>query len=318
MNPKYACALLLVFLASPVWAQTAAPPEANAPRLSESLHGPAKDTYESGKLLAANRDFAGALSKFRQAYEISNDPRLLYDMAVCEKDLQHYARMQVLLRRYQREAGTRLSPEERAMVDDALAASSHLVATVTLTATQDGATVRVDGEPAGTTPLARPLALDLGNHTLVVEKSGFETSERTIDALGGAESAIAVTLRPQTLVARLLLTTEDEATVTIDGTVVGKGRFEGPLASGGHEVRVTESGKTAYQTHVELRVGEMRTMEVTLQGERSAAIWPWVVGGVAVAAGAAVGGYFLFRPQEQTTAVPPGALGLVQFQSWRP
>jgi len=38
-------------------------------------------------------------------------------------------------------------------------------------------------------------------------------------------------------------------------------------------------------------------------------VWPWVVGGVVVAAGAAVGGYFLFRPHDQTSPVPNGTFG---------
>jgi hypothetical protein len=114
-----------------------------------------------------------------------------------------------------------------------------------------------------------------------------------------------------------VVTSDEEATVIVDSAVVGQGRFEGRLAPGAHEVRVTESGKTPYQSKVELRDGEMRTMQVTLESERQGPIWPWVVGGAVVAAGAAVGGYFVFRPQDRTEPVPPGTLGSVQFQAWR-
>jgi hypothetical protein len=70
-------------------------------------------------------------------------------------------------------------------------------------------------------------------------------------------------------------------------------------------VNVTESGKLPYKAQVDLRDGETRSLEVTLENERTGSpVWPWIVGGVAVAAGAAIGGYFLLQPQDTTTPVP--------------
>src|ERR1019366_2667901 len=64
----------------------AAPPAA-AP-LSDSLTGPARDAYNSARILINNGDFAGAYSKYAQAYSLSKDPRLLYDMAVCTRSMK--------------------------------------------------------------------------------------------------------------------------------------------------------------------------------------------------------------------------------------
>ena len=84
-------------------------------------------------------------------------------------------------------------------------------------------------------------------------------------------------------------------------------------------MRVTEDGKIPYVAQVDLHAGETRTMQVSPTSEKKGMpVWPWVVGGVVVAAGAAVGGYFLFRPQDQTTPVPSGGAqsqGFVQFMS---
>src|SRR5438067_2397302 len=55
---------------------------ANAPpSLGDSLTGPAKTEYDLGKILYRDGDFAGALVKFQKSYELSSDPRLLWNVA---------------------------------------------------------------------------------------------------------------------------------------------------------------------------------------------------------------------------------------------
>jgi hypothetical protein len=310
------CVPLALFVAltcvSPLaLAQTAAPvPERS---LGESLQGPASEAYTSAKMLMNNKDFTGALAKFRQAYELSKDPRLLYDMAICERSLRAYARMQSLLEQYEREAASSISPLDKALVDDALTAIKSLVGAVSVSVSEAEATVAVDGEPVGTTPLGQPIVIDLGKHKVVVTKPGFETLEKTVDVAGGIPTELSLTLAPQVHEAHLLVTSGSEATVSIDGRVAGKARFEGALDPGVHEVRVSETGWLPYATHVELRDGETRTMQVTLERERHGTLLPWVLGGAAVLAGAIVGGYFL----SQSTPSGPsltGKFGTVTFQ----
>jgi len=303
-------ALALPSLSATAWA---APPSANQPPLSQSLKGAAREAYGSAEILSRNSDFPGALSKYRQAYELSNDPRLLFNMALCERSLHAYARMQALLLQYKREAATTISTEDRADVDAALAAIQRLVGAIRLEVDEVGATVTVDGEPAGTTPLASPVVLDLGEHTVVVSKAGFEDVTRAVKIDGGSEMPVAVQLVEQKHVAQLVVASDEGATVILDDQVVAKGRFEGSLPAGAHALRVTEPGRRSYTAQLDLRDGETRTVQVTLESDRHGApIWPWVAGGVAVAAGLAVGGYFLFR-SPSTEAPVSGAFGTVQL-----
>jgi len=313
MRPLSAFVFAVLTGVSPlVFAQTpAAAPERS---LGETLAGPASDAYVSAKILLNNRDFAGALAKYRQAYELSKDPRLLFDMAICERGVRAYARMQGLLRRYEQEAGPAISPQDKAQVDDALAAIQNLVGAVSLTVSEDGAAVAVDTEPVGTTPLAQPLVMDLGKHRVTVTKAGFQTIDTTVDVTGGSQADVSLTLAPQLAQARLIVTSDSEATVSIDGQVAAKARFDGPLAPGMHEVGVTEVDRLPYAMQIELRDGETRTMQVTLEREHRAALLPWVLGGVAVAAGAVVGGYFLFKSPDSGSGLAPGRFGTVTFQ----
>jgi hypothetical protein len=264
--------------------------------LEQSLHGGARDAYSAATRRFANGDFRAALAEYRRAYEQSNDPRLLYDMALCERNVGAYVRTRDLLQRYKRESGATLSPDERAGIDAALSSIHNLVGLVKLSVNEADAAVTVDGETVGTTPLAEPLFVDLGKHAVTATKPGFTTAEQSVDVAGGAEVSVALELVAREPFAHLVVAAEDAATVVIDGQTAARGRFDGRLAAGNHHVSVTEPGKTPFEARLGLREGETRTIDVTLQDERrSGAIWPWIVGGAAVAAGAAVGGYFLFK-----------------------
>jgi hypothetical protein len=281
------------------------------PSLAQSLKGEAKEAYSSAELLMNNGDFSGAVSKYQQAYDLSKDARLLFDMAVAEKSLHAYARMEKHLEQYLREAGSTATAEDKAAVDTALGAIKNLVGSVTLDVAPAGATVSIDGQAAGKAPLDGPLMLDLGTHTLLVEADDFEPSTQTFEVQGGATRSLHISLVERAHGGHLIVTSDAEANVVIDGQTIAKGRFDGALSTGAHDVRVTAPGRLPYQASVELHDGETRTLDVTLRAEPhvGAPLWPWIAGGAVVVAGAAVGGYFLFKPHDTTTPVPDGTFG---------
>jgi hypothetical protein len=286
--------------------------------LAKSLTGPAKDAFDSAQVLVNNGDFPGAYAKFGQAYELSRDARLLFNMAICMRNQHDYARMQGLLVRYKGEAAQSMSPREQAEVDNALATIRNLVGAVRVSVSEAGAAVTIDGEAIGTTPIGDAISLNLGKHTFSVSKDGFDPVERELEIAGGGETPLSFTLVVKRHVGRLIVVSDDDAAVSIDGETVSKGRFDQQLAAGPHQVQVTEPSKLPFKAQVDLRDGETRSMDVTLEAEKHGGkVWPWIVGGVVVAAGASIGGYFLFRPQDKTAPVPAGQSGTFQLQAWR-
>jgi hypothetical protein len=298
--------------------RAAAQPEPSAPRhvapLSESLWGDAREAYQAANALVDAHDLAGALAKYQQAYDASHDPRLLFNMAICERDMHKYARMQALLLRYEQEARDALAPEERGDIDAALLAIHPLVGTVKLAVSEAGADVAVDGESIGVTPLAGPFTVDAGSHSLRVNKPGFETIEQKIEVAGGNEATVAITFVSLVPSAHLVVSSDSGATVFIDGRAMARGRFDGRVTSGVHGVQVTERGKRLYEAQVELADGATRTLQVTLVDIPSAPVWPWLVGGAVIVAGSVVGGYFLFKTREETQG-PTGTLGTILLPS---
>src|SRR3954451_12047705 len=160
-------------------------------------------------------------------------------MAICQKNLRDYARIQNLLRQYVHEAGSGISAEDKSAVEGALAAIKNLVATLKFAVSEAGATVVLDGDLIGVTPLSGARSVNLGKHTIVVKKAGFDKVEKTVDVVGGSEMEVAVTLTPEVHLAHLVVATDAQATIVIDNAVTSKGRFDGQVSPGAHEVRVT-------------------------------------------------------------------------------
>jgi hypothetical protein len=191
--------LCSTFLAAGVLASSAAVAQ-TAPGdtpLGRSLHGPAKDAYVAAASLYERGDYQAAEAKYSEAHDLAKDPRLVFNMAACEKQLHKYAHMGALLRQYKEEAGATLSADDRAKVDGALDALARFVGIVAMAVDPAGATIVVDGEAVGAAPLASPVWLDPGKHTVVVSKDGFESVERPISVSAGTSTTVSIALLAQ-------------------------------------------------------------------------------------------------------------------------
>ena len=114
---------------------------------------------------------------------------------------------------------------------------------------------------------------------------------------------------------RLNVKASNDATIAIDDKVVGTGTWAGVLPSGGHTLKVTAPKMRVYQAEVLIQDKQSRDVAVTLEAEPSKGLpaWAWITGGVVLAGGLSVGGYFIFK-QDSTYEGPSGNLnpGLVQ------
>ena len=84
-------------------ARSRPPPQAKP--LAQSLPADAKRDYDAGKLLFEDGDYATALLMYQAAFDRTHDPRLLWNVAVCKKNLRHYAKAATTLARYLAEGG---------------------------------------------------------------------------------------------------------------------------------------------------------------------------------------------------------------------
>ena len=282
--------------------------------LGDSLTGAAKDSYEGGKVLYGDGDYAGAVLKFQHAYDLSGDPRLLWNVLAAEKNLHHYARVEALLRVYLKTGGATLSDADRTEAQALLDAVAPFVVSLTVVVSQPEATVLVDDQPVGHTPLEAPLRVDMGLRHLRVSKPGFRDFNLTQAFAGGTEATVDAALMAETHEGKLRVSAGSQASIRVDGKPVGLGEWEGRVPSGMHAVEVFMLGKQTWRADSAVRDDELTTVLVSLEDTPSAPAtavptWMWIAGGSVLAAGLGTGAYFLFKPADKgPPAATPGSL----------
>lgn len=282
----------------------------------------ARADYAAARILYEDGDYAGALTKLQAAYDASKDPRLLWNMAACEKAQRHYVSVLELLERYASEGAQLITEEERAATAELVTTVQAFVNELTLSVQPDGATVLVDGVALGTTPLAKALRLDMGKRQLRVEKEGYVAHQSEVDLAGGKSATLDIALLPELHEGTLRIVSDPNAVISVDGHVVGTATWSGKLPSGTHSVHVSAPGKRAHQTEVAIKDDDTSSLLVNLVAEPPqslltpeksgiGAVW-WIVGGVALA-GVGLSAYLLLRPGDPPSQPPAGSWGLIEL-----
>lgn len=246
----------------------------------------------------------------RAAWESKGaEPRAGLAHARCEHDAGRHARAHAILERVRTDART--GDAERAELDALDASLAWSVTTLTLTTSEAGADVSIDGVSLGKTPLA-PQVLDRGVHRLRVDKPGFVPVDREL-GMEGPGLTLDLALVPRTHDGVLTVTAPRGAQVLVDGKVVGAGAWTGRVAAGRHAIAVRSARHEPFSTELVLREDETREVPVTLSpAAPGLPIWAWVTGGAIVLGGLVAGGVLLAT---QTSARPydgpGGSLGTV-------
>ncbi|WP_437329596.1 PEGA domain-containing protein [Sorangium sp. So ce381] len=294
-------------------APAAAAPAVQGP-LSATLTGEAKAEYEAARILFNDGDYRNAIIKFERSFELSGDPRLLWNIALCQKNLKRYARLLGTVEKLLRDAGPQLGEQDRKDAAALIEATKAYVSRLDLKASEAGATVFVDGEEVGQTPLSEPVLLDVGTRKIRVTKKGFKDVEVSQQVTGGGDVTVTATLEKEVHQGRLIVTAAPDAVISIDGRVVGRGGYDGPVPSGGHALRVTASGMVSHQSEVMIQDDQTRRVQVTLvpqPKQGNVETWLWIGGGVLVAAGAVLVATGVFGPEPPVEGrTSPGSVAL--------
>jgi len=268
--------------------------------LSESLSGMAKAEYEGAKILYGDKDFASASSKFQRAYELSSDARLLFNIAVCQKNLRKYSKMLATIRRYLEDGAPILTADDKQQAQDIVKTVEAFVSELKLSVDEADAEVFVDDEKIGVTPMKGTTFLDVGVRKITVRKKGYAESVVNKQVPGGGAVAVDVRLIKEIHRGKLLVAAGVNDVISLDGKVIGRGKWEGAVPSGGHTLKVSSPGMANYQSEVVIQDNQTRRVDITLNpvATDSTSTILWIAGGAAVLAGAAVGGALLFQPSK--------------------
>ena len=191
-------------IACVLFASSLALAEGKARPLAEELSGPALASFEQAKDLLEHGDFVTAHAKYKQAYEASKNPRLLWNMAACSTKVKRYARALGEAERHLAEGQGKLSPEQEERAKAFVADMRALVAEVTFEVEPGGAALVVDREARGVVDASTTVALDVGAHDVQIEKTGYETVRTSVSVqeVGATRFAFSLKQLPVVPIAR--------------------------------------------------------------------------------------------------------------------
>ena len=152
----------------------------------------ARSHFERGVGLFEDGDFESALFEFETAYAGSENPHLLYNIAVAQYELHRYAAATRSYRRYLDALERDLPAERLAAVQERLTTLELRVGTVIVESTPSGAVVSCENETLGVTPAE--FVIDLGERVLVLEKEGYETQSELVRVVGGERTVLTLEL----------------------------------------------------------------------------------------------------------------------------
>jgi tetratricopeptide (TPR) repeat protein len=134
---------------------------------------------------------------------------------------------------------------------------------VTVRTEEPGASVRIDDNDAGTTPLR--IRLMPGRHTLSITGPDGRSTEQQIE-VKGRRMDLAVDLPRQAGDPATLAVNSDpsEANVLVDGTLLGRTPYQGALQPGEHTVAVELEGRLRQQRKVFAREGRDASLSFAL------------------------------------------------------
>ena len=195
-------ALALVALISPATLDAAPPTQpspaprtpAPAPPVSAELQKEADRLFKSGVALFKEKKFGEALAEFEHAYAIAPHPLVLYNIAVCHRELSHYTEA---VRYYRLFLADKSGKVPASRVTDAQTELGALLAqqasvTVIITPAVSGAQLTLDGTPLDKP--AMPLILSPGEHQLIARAPGWRDYERTVRVVAGDTLAFELPL----------------------------------------------------------------------------------------------------------------------------
>jgi hypothetical protein len=153
----------------------------------------ARERFKEGVQYFDQKQYDKSRAAFLQAYALKRHPAVLLNLAQSELRSNHEADAAKHFAQYLREAKDATDAERQA-AESGLSSAKAVVAEVTVNVDEDGATVAVDGNPEGQAPLAGPVYLSPGSHTLTAKKEGREASAQ-VNATAGQSSSTSLRVK---------------------------------------------------------------------------------------------------------------------------
>ena len=221
--------------------------------------------FNAGVTLFAAENYQAAATEFEASVRLYPTQNGYYNLANCLKALHQYDKAVRVLDELWDRFGYTMDEGLGERVDALAQSLLPLVGKITVSVVPAEAEVFLDGESMGKSPLEESLVVLPGPHTVAVRKPGFDPVTRTV-TVDAAETMTVDIQLTAAMAALRIITTPSDATVALDGAVVGASPMDDALrvTPSTHMVSVTKSDYEKWETAVTLNPGEERALNVVL------------------------------------------------------
>ncbi len=279
---------------------TAASAEVAPPDPDGAAEGDVEDPREAGRRraqelkvrgdeLSRSQRYVEAIALYRDAYELGQDPAVLYNQGRAEEKLGDSAAALRSFTRFQAEAGPELLekvPGLKRLIERLRGEVAHL----TVLANVPAARVTFEDQVLGEVPITRR-AMNPGVGTLEVTREGHFPARLEVELVGGEAVTLQLELKTRETSGLLLITSElDEVTAFVDEREVGRLPAEVALTPGEHRIRATKDGHRDETTTVVVRAGTEKGINLDPRPIKKKLVqrwWFWTAVGGVVAGGVA-------------------------------
>ncbi len=229
---------------------------------------------------------ADALHAYELAYEVSQDPALLYNKGRAYQALTRYPEALVHVERFAREAPVALRqkvPGLGVLIDEL----KTKVTTIRIGCNVEGAVVRLRDRTLGTTPIRASLKVNAGPALLEASAEGYMPYSVKLVLAGAATIDLGIELMSRTDHGVIVVSSPKAgARARVDGVWRGLVPVEVTLATGEHQLELEKDGYEVARTSIFVEPGKSKQVSMDLS-ERSGLFsrwWFWTAAGVVAAA----------------------------------
>ena len=187
------------FLLAAVWASSPAfAQEGPTGTGTDAAHEEAHEHFNLGLALMENENWEAARLEFARSLELSPTRSALFNFGMCQKALHRYLQALETFEGWLAAYAETAPAEERATIDDEGAELRAFVGELVVLVEPAGARLSVDGQPVGTDPLAGPVPVEVGTHSLEVTADGHRAATRTFSVTSRQRVEVTVALERET------------------------------------------------------------------------------------------------------------------------
>jgi len=240
--------------------------------IREDLPASVHSKWDTALVLFGAGNWGAARTEFLDVYNESKNPRVLFNVAICEKNTGQYARAIATLKRELAEAAGKLDAAEEARVKDTAAGLETFVVEVPITVSEPGAKVFVDDVEVGVSPVP-PQRVDIGERRFAAKKPGF-IDATAVRSLPQGKKPEPVELKLEAVAKLTTVTVQvsgaPNATVRVDGKEVGAAPYTGRLVvrAEPYVVEASAPGFSTAKQSVFLKEGESAAVTLGLSKEQ--------------------------------------------------